>query len=83
MSNKEVIESFFIQREGEDVLHELYNLDLFDSGLIDSLDVIELIVYIEKHTGVLLKLSDSDTFDAFHSARQLIDLINSKQQNKL
>jgi D-alanine--poly(phosphoribitol) ligase subunit 2 len=83
MTNKEAIEKFFIQREGEDVLHELYNLDLFDSGLIDSLDVIELIVYIEKHTGVLLKLSDSETFDAFHSASQLVDLISRKQQNNL
>lgn len=83
MNNKEVVELFFIQREGEGVLADLYDIDLFESGLIDSLDMIELIVHIEKHCKVLLKLSDSETFNSFNSASRLIDLINRKQLEKL
>jgi acyl carrier protein len=83
MNNKDIVELFFIQREGEGVLNDLYNIDLFESGLIDSLDVVELIVHIEKYSRVRLKLSDSETFDSFSSARRLIELINRKQLENL
>lgn len=79
MTSKQIVESFFIQREGEGVLADLYRVDLFAFGLIDSLDVVELIVYIEKCCGVRLNLSEKETFDSFKSANLLIDLIERKQ----
>jgi acyl carrier protein len=79
MNSKAIIESFFVLREGGGVVADLYQVDLFESGLIDSLDVVELIVYIEKCCGVRLNLSEKETFDSFKSANLLIDLIERKQ----
>lgn len=82
MNSKLIIESFFVQREGEDVLADLYKVDLFESGLIDSLDMVELIVFIEQSCGVRLNLSDTETFNSFNSAQRLVDLIAQKQSEK-
>lgn len=79
MNSKAIIESFFVQREGEGVLADLYQVDLFESGLIDSLDMVELIVFIDQSCGIRLNLSDAETFDSFNSAQRLVDLIERKQ----
>lgn len=82
MNNKVIVESFFIQREGEGVLADLYNVDLFKSGLIDSLDMVELIVFIEQSCGVRLNISDAETYNSFNSAQRLVDLIEQKLAEK-
>ena len=43
---------FFIQREGDQIVAELEDLDLIESGIIDSLDILELVILIEKNIGV-------------------------------
>ena len=42
---------FFIQREGDQIVAELEDLDLIESGIIDSLDILELVILIEKNVG--------------------------------
>ena len=37
---------FFIQREGDQIVAELEDLDLIESGIIDSLDILELVILI-------------------------------------
>ena len=53
---------YFVQREGKKVVEYIYDVDLFESGLLDSLDIIELANVILKNTGIQLDLTDDLTF---------------------
>lgn len=66
---------FFIQREGDQIVEELMNLDLIESGIIDSLDILELAILIENNTGVKIDLSNDQTFSAMRNFGSIINLI--------
>jgi len=40
---------FFVEREGEGILEEIREIDFIEAGIIDSLDLVSLAVYIEKN----------------------------------
>ena len=66
---------FFIQREGDQIVAELENLDLIESGIIDSLDILELVILIEKNVGVKIDLSNDQAFSAMRRFNSIIDLL--------
>ena len=66
---------FFIQREGNQIVEVLMNLDLIESGIIDSLDILELAILIEKNTGVKIDLSNDQTFSAMRNFGSIINLV--------
>lgn len=69
---------YFVKREGELILQTIHNLDLIDSGLMDSLDLIEISEIISENTGVQLDLDDESTFIAMRKIDSLIEMINKK-----
>jgi len=77
MQNKKYkfLYDFFIQREGNQIVEELMNLDLIESGIIDSLDILELAILIEKNTGVKIDLLKDETFAAMRHFESIIDLV--------
>jgi acyl carrier protein len=66
---------FFIQREGDQIVAELEDLDLIESGIIDSLDILELVILIEKNVGVKIDLSNDQAFSAMRRFNSIIDLL--------
>jgi len=66
---------FFIQREGDQIVAELEDLDLIESGIIDSLDILELVILIEKNVGAKIDLSSDQAFSAMRRFNSIIDLI--------
>lgn len=46
-----ILAKFFVEREGEGVLVEIRNIDLIEAGIIDSLDLVSLAVFIEQEFG--------------------------------
>jgi acyl carrier protein len=66
---------FFVQREGDQIVAELMDLDLIESGIIDSLDVLELAILIEKNVGVKVDLSNDQTFTAMRRFDSIINLL--------
>lgn len=62
-----VIKNFIEQREGVGTFDELRTVDLLDSGIIDSLDVVELSTIISTHCKHPVDLSDPIQFEAFRS----------------
>lgn len=66
---------FFIQREGDQIVAELEELDLIESGIIDSLDILELVILIEKNVGVKIDLSNDQAFSAMRRFNSIIDLL--------
>ncbi len=55
---------FFVQREGEGVLEVITTVDFFQQGLLDSLDIVSLAVFIEREFQRKLDLTDPDTMKA-------------------
>lgn len=55
---------FFVQREGEGVLDIITTVDFFKQGLLDSLDMVGLAVFIEKEFSRKLDLTDPATMKA-------------------
>ena len=66
---------FFIQREGDQIVAELEDLDLIESGIIDSLDILELVILIEKNVGVKIDLSNDQAFSAMRRFNSIINLL--------
>jgi len=69
---------FFIEREGEGVLDSLKEMDLFESGIIDSLDLVTMASFIEREFGKRLDLTDTETFNASRHFNSLMELIRKK-----
>lgn len=55
---------FFVQREGAGVLDVITTVDFFQQGLLDSLDMVSLAVFIEKQFQRKLDLTDPATMKA-------------------
>ena len=67
-----------MKREGESILQTIRDLDLIDSGLLDSLDLIEISEIILENTGLQLDLNEEETFTSMRKIDSLIELINKR-----
>ena len=67
---------FFVEREGEGILEEIRSLDFIEAGIIDSLDLVSLAVFIEKNFNKKIDLANPETLNAARRFDSLIDLIN-------
>ena len=75
INNYDFIFNYFVEREGAEILSTLMDVDLIESGLLDSLDMIELAVIIEKNTGIKVVLADSKTFNSMRRIQSIIDML--------
>lgn len=66
---------YFVEREGMQIIEKLFVTDLVESGLIDSLDILEIAMLIEENLNVKLNLSDDKVFKAMRNLNSIIDLI--------
>lgn len=66
---------FFMEREGEGILEEIRDIDFIDAGILDSLDIVTLAVFIEKNFGKKLDLANPATFDAARRFGSLVELV--------
>lgn len=71
----EFINNYFVEREGIEILKDLKSVDFFDSGLLDSLDIIEITIKIEEEFGIKLDLSDDSTMKSMRTFEGLLNLI--------
>lgn len=69
------IAQFFVEREGEGILEEIREIDFIDAGIIDSLDLVTLAVYVEGQFGKKLDLTDPGTFSAVRRFDSLVALV--------
>ena len=74
-NDEKILSRFFVEREGEGVLGSLKSIDLIDSGILDSLDIVTLASFIEEEFAVRLDLTDTNTFNAVRRFDSLIELI--------
>ena len=67
---------FFIEREGEGILEEIREIDFIEAGIIDSLDLVSLAVFIEQKFDKKIDLASPETFSAARSFDSLMELIS-------
>jgi len=63
---------FFIEREGEGILEEIREIDFHSAGIIDSLDLVSLAVFIEQNFGVKIDLTNPETLTSTARFESLI-----------
>lgn len=68
--------NFFVSREGAEIEGKLREVDLFEAGLLDSLDVIDLAMYLEIETGTKIDLTSEETFIAMRRYSSILKLIS-------
>ncbi|TFG61600.1 MAG: hypothetical protein E4H32_07135 [Nitrospirales bacterium] len=66
---------FFVEREGDGILASIREIDFITEGIIDSLDMISLAVFIEKNFGKKLDLTDKNILKAVSRFDSLMSLI--------
>lgn len=66
---------YFVGREGEQILDNLFEVDLINAGLLDSLDILELAILIENNVGIKLDLSEVEVFESMRSLNSVISLL--------
>lgn len=67
---------FFVEREGEGILDVIRDVDFFEEGFLDSLDMVSLASYINQNFNKKLDLSDPKIFKAIRKFNTLSALIN-------
>jgi acyl carrier protein len=66
---------FFVEREGDGILEEIREIDFIGTGIIDSLDMVSLAMFIEKNFHKKIDLTSPETFNAARRFDSLITLI--------
>ena len=66
---------FFVEREGSGILEEIREIDFIGTGIIDSLDMVSLAMFIEKNFHKKIDLTSPETFNAARRFDSLITLI--------
>lgn len=66
---------FFVEREGAGILEEIREIDFIEAGIIDSLDLVSLAVYIEQTFHKKIDLANPATFVAARRFDTLVKLV--------
>ncbi len=72
--NEKRLARFFVEREGNGVLEVITNIDFFENGLLDSLDMVSLAVFIEREFQRKVDLTNPLTMKAMARFDSLCEL---------
>ncbi len=75
MSREQIIEAFFIERNGPGVRAILGECDLFEEGLLDSLDLVALAALIERDFGIRVDVTDNAVLQKFSRLDGILGMI--------
>ena len=78
---KKKILSFFIEREGDDIVNNIDEIDFINEGILDSLDFFSLAAFIEKEFKIKLNMTDEETFKNMRRIDKLVMLIFNNIDN--
>ena len=77
MTDKEkILQKWFVDREGKSIVKDLKSLNLLESGILDSLDVLTLVMFLEKKFKIKIDISKPKTLKSLEKFETIIKLIN-------
>lgn len=74
---EKVIERFFVEREGEGISEIIRDIDFIEEGILDSLDLVSLSVFIESNLRKKIDVTDDQTFQSMRRFDSLVAMVTS------
>ena len=74
---EKTIERFFVEREGEGISEIIRDIDFIEEGILDSLDLVSLSVFIESNLGKKIDVIDDHTFQSMRRFDSLVAMVTS------
>ena len=77
---EKTIEKFFVKKEGQSVKKKLRVINLIKSGILDSMDILNLAVFISKRFNIKIDISNEKNLKAFEKFENIVNLVKSKKK---
>ena len=74
---EKTIERFFVEREGEGISEIIRDIDFIEEGILDSLDLVSLSVFIESNLRKKIDVTDDQTFQSMRRFESLVAMVTS------
>jgi len=76
---EKVLESFFVKKEGQNIKKSLKKINLLKSGILDSMDILNLALFISKKFNIKVDISNEKNLKAFEKFDHILKLIKNKK----
>ena len=76
---EKVLESFFLKKEEENIKKSLKKINLLKSGILDSMDILNLALFISKKFNIKVDISNEKNLKAFEKFDHILKLIKNKK----
>ena len=76
---EKILEKFFLNKEGLSFKKKLKKINLLRSGVLDSMDILNLVVFIGKKFNKKIDISNAKNLKAFEKFDNILKLIENKK----
>ena len=73
---EKIIADFFVEREGNEILKEIRELNFIEEGILDSLDIVFLATYLEEKFGKKIDITDDNILKTFSNFENIVKLVS-------
>ena len=80
IDHEKIIEKFFIKKEGQAIKKKLKKINLVKSGLLDSMDILNLALFISNKFNKKIDISNEKNLKAFEKFENILNLVKSKKK---
>lgn len=73
---EKIIADFFVEREGNEILKEIRELNFIKEGILDSLDIVFLATYLEEKFSIKIDITDDNILKTFSNFENIVKLVS-------
>ena len=76
---EKILENFFVKKEEQNIKKSLKKINLLKSGILDSMDILNLALFISKKFNIKVDISNEKNLKAFEKFDHILKLIKKKK----
>ena len=73
---EKIIADFFVEREGNEILKEIRELNFIEEGILDSLDIVFLATHLEEKFSIKIDITDDNILKTFSNFENIVKLVS-------
>ena len=73
---EKIIADFFVEREGNEILKEIRELNFIEEGILDSLDIVFLATNLEEKFSIKIDITDDNILKTFSNFENIVKLVS-------
>ena len=73
---EKIIADFFVEREGNEILKKIRELNFIEEGILDSLDIVFLATYLEEKFSIKIDITDDNILKTFSNFENIVKLVS-------